>query len=98
MKIKIVPIAESLLSPRQQHTHIYLEESDRAIVRREKAGGAPVRYVNRNYLPQILKQLKFPSTAVRLARWSRTAGCSCGCSPGWIIRDSVRRSFYATVS
>lgn len=27
-------------------------------------------------------------------KWSRTAGCTCGCSPGWISKDYRRQSIW----
>jgi hypothetical protein len=30
-------------------------------------------------------------------KWSRKAGCSCGCSPGWKSRDYRRQSIWLTV-
>lgn len=30
-------------------------------------------------------------------KWSRKAGCSCGCSPGWRARDFGRKSVWLTV-
>lgn len=30
-------------------------------------------------------------------KWSRRAGCSCGCSPGWIAPASQSRNFHVTV-
>jgi len=31
-------------------------------------------------------------------KWSRKAGCSCGCSPGWKTRDYRRQSLWLTVT
>jgi hypothetical protein len=31
-------------------------------------------------------------------RWSRKAGCQCGCSPGWKSRDYRRQSLWLTVT
>ena len=30
-------------------------------------------------------------------KWSRKAGCSCGCSPGWTTRDYRRQSIWLTL-
>lgn len=31
------------------------------------------------------------------AKWSRKAGCSCGCSPGWIFRNAYKLSGWLTI-
>jgi hypothetical protein len=31
-------------------------------------------------------------------KWSRKAGCGCGCSPGWKLSDHGRRSIWLTVT
>jgi hypothetical protein len=31
-------------------------------------------------------------------KWSRTAGCSCGCSPGWKAKDYGRQTIWLTVT
>jgi hypothetical protein len=31
-------------------------------------------------------------------KWSRKAGCSCGCSPGWVTRDYRRQTIWLTVT
>jgi len=31
-------------------------------------------------------------------KWSRKAGCSCGCSPGWTSRDYRRQTIWLTVT
>jgi hypothetical protein len=30
-------------------------------------------------------------------RWSRTAGCSCGCSPGFVVEGQYGMDFYVTM-
>ena len=51
-------------------------------------------------LPKVFKKLKLPPN-IR-ASWSQKAGCSCGCSPGFILDTlPLRRGYdaiYVTVS
>lgn len=37
----------------------------------------------RKLLPEVFEKLGLPKTTK--ARWSQKAGCSCGCSPGFIL-------------
>lgn len=49
----------------------------------------------RKVLPEILKQAGIPeATAV----WSWKAGCSCGCSPGFILDKGYGVDIFAAVS
>lgn len=49
----------------------------------------------RKALPAILTRLELPVTIK--ARWSRTAGCGCGCSPGFILSASTGRDHFARI-
>ena len=69
-------------------TRVYLFRDKESILENLTARGRePVAMYRRDILPVLvatapeLQGLKFD--------WSRTAGCSCGCSPGFIVRDSV---------
>ncbi len=46
-------------------------------------------YLN-NLLPEDIKD-------VMEFKFSRTAGCPCGCSKGWVKRDGLRRSIWLTI-
>ena len=43
--------------------------------------------IYRMAVPEILKKAGFNSEGVK-ANWSQTAGCSCGCSPGFILNNT----------
>lgn len=51
----------------------------------------------RKLLPEMFKKLGLPATTT--ARWSQKAGCSCGCSPGFILTGSGVRNtdFWVTL-
>lgn len=51
----------------------------------------------RQVLPVIFKKLGLPEDTK--AYWSQKAGCSCGCSPGFVLQleDGTPRDFWATV-
>lgn len=41
----------------------------------------------RKLLPQVLEQAGISLQYVKKIRWSQKAGCSCGCSPGFVVDD-----------
>lgn len=47
----------------------------------------------RKMIPEILRRHQFDEHAIHTAhpKWSQKAGCSCGCSPGFII-DGIQFS------
>jgi len=57
----------------------------------------PYTQYRREVLPKLFSQLGWsPDTRVR---WSSYAGCSCPCSPGFIVTDGPRRlSVSVTIS
>lgn len=46
----------------------------------------PYKYWLEHVVPQVLKEFDLKPTKVR---WSQKAGCSCGCSPGFILEGVV---------
>jgi hypothetical protein len=51
----------------------------------------------RTLLPEIFKKLGLPADTK--ARWSQKAGCTCPCSPGFILSHTEwRHDFYAYVT
>lgn len=56
----------------------------------------PSTFYRKEVLPVVLKQ--FGLTPEKVV-WSQKAGCSCPCSPGFILKGVSRRSdFHATIS
>ena len=46
----------------------------------------PYKIWKKNVVPSVLNKLELTPTDVV---WSRTAGCSCGCSPGFILKGNT---------
>lgn len=44
----------------------------------------PVKFYKTQVLPKLFEELNVNPKTVN-ARWSQKAGCSCGCSPGFIV-------------
>ena len=53
--------------------------------------------IYRQFLPRVLEALGLPPDTS--CRWSQKAGCSCGCSPGFIVQYDgvVHKDAYVTV-
>jgi hypothetical protein len=51
-------------------------------------GGAvePHKIYRKLVLPEVLEKLGLPADGVKFG-WSRKAGCSCGCSPGFVCNS-----------
>lgn len=47
--------------------------------------GRPYNALRREAMPEVLKQMGLPADTK--VRWSQYAGCSCPCSPGFIVED-----------
>ena len=46
----------------------------------------PIDLYRKFVLPRVRREFKIgPGTSIR---WSQKAGCSCGCSPGFIVNDN----------
>jgi hypothetical protein len=48
----------------------------------------------RKLMPEILKQAGLEDVKFR---WSQTAGCSCGCSPGFILESSAHKDIFVHI-
>lgn len=87
MKITITQHAKERLTNRPR---IYIFPRDESIAeqffnRKER----PYKIWRKEVLPQVWEQLGIDSAKVR---WSQYAGCSCPCSPGFIITEGYSGS------
>ena len=83
---------------RAKNTRIYCFPKDFNVVedlvtRRDPDGNS--RYNPSVLRPMIEDALKENNIPIGKLRWSRKAGCSCGCSPGFIM-DGARPDIYIT--
>lgn len=54
------------------------------------------RDLYKKFLPQVAEAMGLPKDTK--FRWSRYAGCSCPCSPGFICDEVYRKDVYVTLS
>ena len=88
-KIKIfkIKIAEAgCEEKRQKHSRIYIFE-------KSKTEWSVADY-RRQVLPRVLKQMGSAECSVT---WNRFAGCQCGCSPGFIVKDARARNAFVEI-
>lgn len=50
--------------------------------------------VYKEYFSKILKSFKLPLDLKY--QWSQTAGCSCGCSPGFVLAHKAKYDIHVT--
>jgi hypothetical protein len=53
--------------------------------------------LQRGIIDQAVKHGMIEEDLAKELKWSRKAGCSCGCSPGWTTRDYRRQSIWLTL-
>jgi len=74
-------------SPRdfEKATRVYVDEVGESVLEnlRDRTG-RPVKA----YRAAVVEALKHAGLGDHRLAWSRTAGCSCGCSPGFILRSA----------
>lgn len=56
--------------------------------------GVEPNKIFRKHLAEVLEKSGMADIKPASLAWSKTAGCSCGCSPGFIGRTSLPKSVY----
>ena len=74
--------------------HVFLE-GETIIQNLENRHQRPYTVYKKEILPSVLRQMGLPADTK--ARWSQKAGCSCGCSPAFIIEGNYGKTVYVTV-
>ena len=78
---------------RNKKTRVYFNIQDETILENlMNRKSRPIKLF-RALLPEVYKKLGVDSKA----RWSQYAGCSCPCSPGFILDDVYGKTVYVTV-
>ena len=92
-------------SERPQKTRIYIFEKGEGILENlMKRHGRPYDAYKKEVIPLVkewLKQNKPDVTDLEAGRrisWNQKAGCSCGCSPGFIVDFFGCKDIYVTIS
>jgi len=78
---------------RNKKARVYINIQDESILENlMNRKSRPIKLF-RALLPDVYKKLGVDSKA----RWSQYAGCSCPCSPGFILDDVYGKTVYVTV-
>lgn len=83
---------------RSERSKIFIfPEGETIIQNLENRRHRPSTAYKKELMPKILEKAGLPADTK--VSWSQKAGCSCGCSPGFILSDSYWGfKFYVTVS
>ena len=54
--------------------------------------------IQKRIISQAVRDGLLDTDLAKELKWSRKAGCACGCSPGWKARDYRRQSVWLTVT
>lgn len=74
-------------STRPAKTRVYVWPAKETILENlQNRRARPLAQWRKEVLPAVFEHLGLPS-ALSKAKWSQSAGCACGCSPGFILEE-----------
>ncbi len=95
MKVKKIDIRNGERSDKETRVYVHLAKEtilENLIERHNR----PYTEYRKNVMPKVLKALGLPLDTK--FSWSQYAGCSCPCSPGFIIHGHEGKEVWATIS
>lgn len=87
VRVKLVPVEK-----KNAHPRMYFWPVDETVLDNMKNRRHRPTKEYRKLIPDVLKQVFEVSQTYR-ARWSQYAGCSCPCSPGFIVSGLTGSSY-----
>jgi hypothetical protein len=84
--MKIVSQTKRKKTGKPGYTRVYFFPSDETVLENMQNRHDRPYETYRSLLPLVLMAEGVPGDVSRDAVWSQRAGCSCGCSPGFIIK------------
>lgn len=85
---------EALVKERQKNTRVYVDVKDESIL--ENLGNRTSRPY-KAWKPLVEAKLKEMGIGFEKIRWSQYAGCSCPCSPGFVVVGDRGKDIWMTV-
>jgi len=92
VEIKSVSVSQRKDSFARPRVYFFVDEED-AIENLINRWSRPYNQY-RKVLPAVFTKAGYPCLSQFTSSWSQTAGCACGCSPGFIIKGPVPRELY----
>lgn len=93
--MKIVSVKARLSNP-TAHTRIYIWPIGESLVKNmNNRRNRPYVRWKKEVLPEVLAKYNLSTSKIS---WSRKAGCRCGCSPGFIVKDARGFDIHVEVS
>lgn len=80
----------------QRKTRIHVFASKNVLEDAQTRFNKPFKAYKQDILPQVLKVMGLAKDTK--AKWSQTAGCACGCSPGFIVAEDLGRDVFVDVA
>lgn len=81
---------------RDAKARIYVHpEGENILQNLENRHQRPYTLYRKHVIPHVLRAMGLPSSTK--ARWSQRAGCSCPCSPGFIVDDMLGTDVFVTI-
>lgn len=78
----------------KRKTRVYFDIKDKTIMSNITKKGYWPYDEYRKMLPEVFEK---SNLKIQKASWSRRAGCSCGCHPGFILDEDKGHSVYVTI-
>lgn len=77
---------------RAKYMRVYVWPSETVLEQLFSRRNRPVSEYRKNILPEVLKSQGLPADTK--IKWSQTAGCQCGCSPGFVLSVESRNDIH----
>lgn len=91
-EITVKPMSYEERRGRSKRTIVYFGHKGESIMENLIARRFRPRDLYATYLPEVAEKLGLARTAK--FRWSQKAGCSCGCSPGFVCAESYNQNVW----
>jgi hypothetical protein len=96
MNIKILKVdsREAELYGRKTKIYIFIK-NETLIQNLLERHSRPNKEYKKQIIPTLIKDGILPSDAI--VTWSQKAGCSCGCSPGFIVKNDTSKEIFIDI-
>jgi hypothetical protein len=97
LNVTKVDVRENHSREFNRKTRVYVwPEGETLMENLQNRRGRPHTVYRKEVLPGVLRQMGLSENTK--VRWSQYAGCSCPCSPGFVVDDSYGKTVHVTVT